>query len=253
VAAVQPPEIILSALSKALADPTPRPLHGTKAKPGIFTGKAQSTLQAADMAQKEGWIERTGEHRGKGKSRVVLWRVTPAGVAHALSGAAVPGLLTEMVEALKDQAHGLDVLGDKVDRSRQALAKQREAVETLRRRIAPPDVDAIVRRFAAAVPKKGSSEASAAAEAPAAWVDAVEAHLEERQRAGVSGVALSDLYKAVGKPRDLTIGAFHDGLRSLVKANRIRLRPWTQPLYKLQNEQYALMWAQEIMFYAERA
>ncbi len=249
MAAAQPPEIALLALSKALVDPAPRPLHGTKAKPGIFTGRAQLTLQAAELARKQGWIERTGEHSGTGKSRVELWRVTPAGVAHALADAEVPRLLADMLSTLEDQARGLDALSDEVARSRQALIGQREAVEKLGRRLAPPDVDAIVRRFSQAEAESPRRPAGDSA----AWVDAVEAHLDEQKRRGAREVALPDLYQAVGKPRDLTIGAFHDGLRALVKAGRIRLRPWTQPLYQLKDEQYALMWAQEIMFYAERA
>lgn len=54
--------------------------------------------------------------------------------------------------------------------------------------------------------------------------------------------------KAVS-PR-LTIGQFHDALRSLHEACAIYLHPWTGPLYELPEPALALLAGHEIAYYA---
>jgi hypothetical protein len=85
-----------------------------------------------------------------------------------------------------------------------------------------------------------------------AWMSPVLAHLARWQ----DDVALHDrplpeLY-AVGrrsKPR-LTIGQFHDGLRTLHERKQIYLHPWSGPLSEIPEPALALLVGHEIAYYA---
>jgi len=48
----------------------------------------------------------------------------------------------------------------------------------------------------------------------------------------------------------LTIGQFHDALRSLQSDQRIYLHPWTGPLYAMPEPAYALLSGHQVVYYA---
>ena len=77
-------------------------------------------------------------------------------------------------------------------------------------------------------------------------------YIREYKRANPYGnCPLPTLYRTVAEPSGLTIGQFHDAVRGLVSARRVRLHPWTQAPYLLQDEQCGLMMGQELKFYVE--
>ncbi len=61
---------------------------------------------------------------------------------------------------------------------------------------------------------------------------------------------LPDLYRSLTVCDDLTVGRFHDGLRSLHAAKKVYLHPWTGPLYALPEPAFALLVGHEVAYYA---
>src|SRR5437899_12900152 len=82
LAKADPQQLASGALSRALSDPAPRVLLGTKAKPGIFD--SQTAKVAAQLCIDQGWLKATGQFEGKGKSRKELYAITPAGIQSVL-------------------------------------------------------------------------------------------------------------------------------------------------------------------------
>jgi hypothetical protein len=72
-----------------------------------------------------------------------------------------------------------------------------------------------------------------------------------RDRETLGDCPLPALFRGVKahSPR-LTIGQFHDALRSLHEARTIYLHPWTGPLYELPEPSLALLAGHEIAYYA---
>lgn len=67
-------------------------------------------------------------------------------------------------------------------------------------------------------------------------------------------VPLGELYRLVTSAEpDISIGQFHDCLRELLAAGKIRLSPFTQALYQLDDGECCLILGHEIMAYAELA
>jgi hypothetical protein len=48
----------------------------------------------------------------------------------------------------------------------------------------------------------------------------------------------------------ISIGSFHDALRSLHEAGKVYLHPWTGPLYELSEPSFALLVGHEVAYYA---
>jgi len=77
-------------------------------------------------------------------------------------------------------------------------------------------------------------------------------HLESWQAADIlDDCALPELYHRARQAfPTLTIGQFHDGLRTLQERGQIYLHPWTGPLYDIPEPALALLVGHEIAYYA---
>jgi len=96
--------------------------------------------------------------------------------------------------------------------------------------------------------------APAALEAPAVPTDLDGAVLAVvRAKTDRSGSAkLANVFKALQtKDQALTLGTFHDAVRRLHAAGKVRLTPWTQAMYQLDSPEACLLCGREIMAYAE--
>jgi hypothetical protein len=87
---------------------------------------------------------------------------------------------------------------------------------------------------------------------PVAVEAAVLAGLTEWSNTGTSeDCPLSWLYRNLGTGLpSISIGSFHDALRSLRDAGKVYLHPWTGPLYELSEPSFALLVGHEVAFYA---
>lgn len=236
MATVDPRKLALDALSRNVAEPSPKVLHGSKTQPGIFPSAAKPAKLAAQMCLDHAWLEPTGAFQGPGKTRKAFYRVSKAGLREVLQNQEAATLLKDMQATLEQQAHGWRA-------ALELIRKHQEIVGQLLDRIQPPDLTKLLQGLA-----KDDKAASAGD-----WLGPALHYLEDYQRRHPTGFCpLPELYRHIAEPRQLTIGAFHDGLRHLVRQGKVRLHPFTGAAYQLQDEQYALLAGQEIKFYAER-
>lgn len=238
-----PQAVAFQALARALLDPAPRVLLGTKAKPGVFD--SSTAKPAALLCLDRGWLATTGEFVGKGNSRKELYRITPTGIRAVLENSEPVKLLDTAVSSLQEGAGELKAIRGKIDQLSEAFLHHKQLVTALQERLRPPDVAGLLQ----------TSARAGAATAPASdseWLAEAVRHLEEYQRRHPLGhCALPELFHRVAEPRRLTIGQFHDGVRQLVEHGKVRLHPFTGAGYQLQEEQYALLAGQEIKYYAQ--
>ena len=77
--------------------------------------------------------------------------------------------------------------------------------------------------------------------------------LAEQARLPRSGAGtVADLYERLRQRRlPLTVGQFHDTLRALRAAGRLRLSAWTGPLYELPEPALALLVGAEVLYYVQ--
>ena len=84
--------------------------------------------------------------------------------------------------------------------------------------------------------------------------DNLAANVASRILGTVSSVPtpLGILYRSIQTEGAVSLGQFHDALRSLSAAGLVRLSPWTQAMYQLTDPECCLLTGREIMGYAER-
>ena len=246
----------LSALCQALADPAPKPLLGTKAKPGFFVGAAKKNKDAAKLLSDHRWVEGTGEYEGKGKSRKELHRLTPEGIEHALSSGEQAELLEGILGALDqncDRLEGLQKqvteLNTQLQESDSLVENQKALVQKMIGKIVPPDIPHIIQQ---ALNGQGTASPPPGPSSDTSWhTTAVQIVREFQQKNPYRFCPLPELYRTLSTEHPLTIGSFHDGLRELVQKQQLRLHPFTGSFSELVDEKYALLAAQEIKYYAE--
>ncbi len=244
MAKADPRKLALAALTGATADPVPKPLLGTKTKPGLLIGSAQSTKDAAAMCVERGWVEPTGEFVGSGRSKKELHRITPDGIREALENGETAELLADMLTALDQKRDLLKLMRGEIDQLSNVIEKHRDVLDRLRERVVPPDLETILSRSAGR-PATTSANTDG-------WTSKLVDYLQQHHKRNPYGhCPLPELYHNVGEPLGLTIGQFHDGVRQLVSERRVKLHPFTGAAYQLQEEQYALLAGQEIKYFAE--
>lgn len=250
--AIDPQTEALNALAAILADPAPRVLFGTASVPGFFKGSTQAVKAAAKLCEERQWLVGTGEWVGKGASKKQKYRLTPAGVQAVLDNSPSTVLLQGLASAVRHQSDGLTTLRDQLGVMIQQFQPLTEAVTHLARKMEPPDVERIVRTMHNPDP---AAPATAPGTLPASpdWLDTVLNRVtEQRQRDRYQPLSLPQLFAALKAARPaLTLGQFHDGLRTLRDQGRIRLAPYTRALATIDDPRNALFLDGEVMYYVE--
>jgi hypothetical protein len=92
---------------------------------------------------------------------------------------------------------------------------------------------------------------AAASNCSAAWKPCILSYLARWKASGaLEDCPIPELYRqAVQFAHVLSVGQFHDGLRSLHEQEQIYLHPWTGPLYDLPEPQFALLVGHEVAYY----
>lgn len=246
MAKADPQKLALEALSRAVADPTPRPLFGTKARPGVFIGSGAPLKAAAALCEQSGWVEATGEFEGKGKTRKPLYRITPAGARYVVEHAESAELLRDMLAVLDFKRERLQGLHDDLASLQKVIGQQTQVLGQCLERFAPPDLSHILH------PAPTAAHAGNGQSHTNGWQQAALTYLADFKRRNAFGFCpLPELFRQTAEARGMTIGQFHDEIRQLLADRRIRLHPFTQAAYQLQDEQYALISGQEIKYYVE--
>lgn len=196
------------ALLCALADPAPRPLAGTAAKPGIFTGASQPVKDAAKLCVERGWLEPTGETAGSGRTAQPLYRLTDAGRREALR---------------RIGPAGLDELRARMDELQRTLEAIQSALAPLRAALTAPDAHAAAAPTAEPAPARPAQVALTGERLRAVLKQKYD-YLRQLVEFEDGLVALPRLYeKASAELPGLTVPAFHAEL----------LKMWDERLIEL--------------------
>ena len=255
-------ELIFEALERALADPGPRKLHGTKANPGIFLTSSAAAKAAAQRCLEQGLIAVCGEVRSRSKV-TPLYGLAPAGITYLLEHDPVRRLL----EATQDGIARLAQIGADCQHTLTRIQDQATRLQEVTRdavsRLQGPDIEKMLSSVTAVTGPAAGGMPSAAVPAVAGPADVPAAdsqlsddllqHLQQHKRQNpLRPLALPQLFRvARARQPTLRLGAFHDLVRHLAEAGKIRLSPFTQAMYQLAEPECAMIVGREIMYYAE--
>lgn len=243
--------LIREALERAVADPGPRKLHGTKANPGIFLSSSGAAKAAAQQAVERGLIVARGEQRTKTKS-VPLYGLAPAGVTYLLEHDPVRQLLSATRDGVEQLTRQAAAGQQTLLQVQQQLAQLRTVVQESVARVASPDVSRMLAAAQPAAAAPCTSEPRAAGPHRELADEIVRFVQEQKRQAPLRPIDLPQLYRVVrARQPGLTLGQFHDLLRGLAEARRIRLSPFTQAMYQLAEPECALLVGREVMYYVD--
>src|SRR5262245_42186787 len=243
-------ESLLAALRLALCTPGEQRLHKSGKLDGLFPGRTGTNGEAAARALREGLLEvvRT-ETRGKTSCEWV--RLTPAGVDFLHEHDSPLRALEELRDLLKVNREAVPVW---LDAMRQELKQWGDRLEeTGRGWLAKLEglgrcVDEALARLAKLRPALPEDLVASVPWAPAA-LD----YLDRRQEGGATACALPELFEALRRSQaDLSVSAFHEGLRRLRERRALRLLPATEST-GLPQPEYALFDGERVLYAAALA
>lgn len=215
-------DLILAALRRLHAEPGLR-LFGAGKAEGAFPQRSAAAVRAAETLLDQGLVAANAEASA-------CW-LTAAGA-----------------EWLRDHENPRTLLEDLLRTSEMQLAefrglaelckKQAERLEGQQRNLA-----AMLARLPAAPRTEAAAEL------------AIQEILCERAKLPQPGAStVADLYQQLRARRlPVTVGQFHDTLRSLRAAGQLRLSAWTGPLYDLPEPALALLVGHEVLYYVQPA
>jgi hypothetical protein len=229
-------QLLLSALSRAAGEPAGVPLHGGKARPGLFPSTA-AARQVAQRCKDEGYL-RIVQTETRGKAVLEYCTLSDKGLTYLLSQVSPRQVLEDFVRALEAQRASLDEVLVRVRHMQTGLDALRARAEHVLDDLRSPHP-----------PGTNGTPAPLVPGDPDAWTAAALAALERWQAAGApEDCPLPELYRQAAA--GLTVGRFHDGLRRLHDQERIYLHPWTGPLHEVPEPAYALLAGHGIAYYA---
>ncbi len=217
-------EILLEALKTALHRAGEHRLFRSGRLDGLFPSRAGPSAEAAGLALRQGLLEvvRT-ESRGK---VVTEWvRATPRAVAYVFDHDSPKSVLRELKLLLDATRSGVPQWMAEARAEVAALAASFE--EQARALLVRLDdlshrVEAALRRAEASTPTVGEPVTRVVP-----WAVAALEYLDQRSDAGATGECpLPELFRAVrARFPELSLAAFHDGLRRLHDTRALRLVP----------------------------
>jgi hypothetical protein len=231
-------QLVLSALSRAIADPDGVPLHGRRAAPGLFPA-SHGGKQAARRCLDEGFLRPV---ETSARPRCVI---TDKGVSYLFAQVSPRQVLEDFVRVLEARQKQFDELLATAGEARAGVDALKANADKVLQVVARADKPASLSELFSAF--RGDAVAK-----PQAVEAAVLTHLTKWQEAGAAeDCPLPDLCRAcIAAVPELSIGRFHDALRQLQQAERVYLHPWTGPLYDLPEPPFALLVGHEIAYYA---
>lgn len=248
-----PEDLVLEAMERALADPTPRKLHGTKANPGIFMTSSAAAKAAAQLCIERGLIVPCGQRGTKSKMET-LYGLAPAGITYLLEHDPLRQLLTATHDAVARLVQTSVTCQQTLAAVQQQATQLQDVVQRAASRLELPDIEKMLAAVSTAKGDNGTQAATGGSGVAAATLaDELQQHVQQHKRQSpLRPLDLPQLFRfARSRQPDLSLGQFHDLVRRLSDAGRIRLSPFTQAMYQLPEPQCAMIVGREIMYYVE--
>jgi hypothetical protein len=239
-------EVLLVALKQALDDPAAeRRLYKSGKLDGLFPGRGGIGGEAAARALTDRLVELVRTET-KGKTVIEWIRLTPRGI--------------EFLNECESPARALHGLRDALRANQQAvplwLADMRATLQALDNRLATDAqkwqqrLDALTRRVEETLRRLDAAAPPPEVTRAFPWAPEALAYLDRRRGGGAKGECpLPELFGALAREHaDLSVGAFHEGLRRLRERRALRLVPangtdLTQP-------EFALLDGGTVLYYA---
>lgn len=241
-ASIDPRDSAIAALLPALSDPAPRVLFGTAALRGFFKGQTVAVKAAAEFCLREQWLEETGEKAGSGAKAKSLYRLTPRGIEALLRFSPPLLALHSVQDTLREQSQLIQHLQEVLQHLTSPARQQRleQLLQAATAKLSPPDLSPL---WAA-----GGKPSSVPMRADDAWREKL-IHLA-KQAGSAQPASLRDLFRALRQfYPDLDLGRFHEGIRALRDAGRLRLVPYTRAYAEIAGHREAMFLDGEVMYY----
>jgi hypothetical protein len=243
-------EVLLSALRQAAKEPVETRLYKSGKLAGLFAGKIGVNGDAASQAVREGLLEviRT---EVKGKSTHEWVRLTPAGVRFLHERDSPLNTLKELKALL--QATEEAVPGWLVDMRRRLSTDEKQLAEDAQRMVS--QLQSLRERVENGLERlqAGQPQVSQAIVFHFPWAVEALQYLDQRKATGSSGPCpLSELFGDLSQRHgELTLAAFHSGLRTMHEQYALRLLPANEA-DSLPQPEYALLDGDAVLYYADR-
>jgi hypothetical protein len=240
--------LVVAALANAAANPAGKALYGSNSVPGLFPNTAAGK-SAAGRAIAESLLSplRTGPN---GKE---TFAATDRGLRFLLDQSNPKAVLEDLVRGLEAR----QVQADELLSAARSMSAELSGLKATVAAVLPAVVHSRVAR--PAHPLGGEGNGTMTRSQPYTAAGTLAALIQSRLAdwSGSAGAGqdcpLPDLYRSLTVCDDLTVGRFHDGLRSLHAAGKVYLHPWTGPLYTLPEPAFALLIGHEVAYYASQS
>lgn len=242
--------LILEALERALADHSPKKMHGTKANPGIFLSASAAAKAAAKRCLDEGLVTQAGEAKGKG-ARAPLFALAPAGIRFLVEKDPAQQLMAATQAGVDGLAVSVTDLRDALVRVADHLGKLNGTLQSAAAGLRGPDVSQLLACLQSSV----TTSAPAPAQAVQGTVASLRAEMlslvrDYQRRSPLQPMDLPSLYRAArSKCPTASVGEFHDALRQMCSDREVKLSPYTQAMYQLPEPELAIIMGREVMYY----
>jgi hypothetical protein len=243
-------EILVEALRQALETGREQPVIKSGKLPGLFPGKSGANGEAVSRAFQEAFLEIT-RTEAKGKTSIQWARITPAGVNFLHDHDSPVRALRDLQEVLQTAQGSIPVWLADLERELQELTGRLTAeaqlwtqrLETLSERV----TEALRRA------ELGTTRSSNGVLALVPWAPDALDYLDRRQAGvGREECPFPELFAALReKHDDLSMTAFHNGLRVLSDGRAVQLLPFTGS-GELPQPEYALLDGPQVLYYVSR-
>jgi hypothetical protein len=242
---------LVQALKQALAEPGEQRLFKSGKLAGLFAGRAGANGDAAALAVRDSLLE-VVRSETRGKTTIEWVRLTPRGVNFLHDHDSPLRALEELRTLLQTTREGVPGW----------LATMRQELEALGNRLTEDvlrlmqRLDALGQRVDEAL-RRSDAGASPVADGlvdTAPWALEALSYLDRRRAGGAAGdCPLPELFAALREQyADLSVTAFHDGLRRLRDRRALRLLPANDPAQPLSEPEYALLDGTAVLYYVTR-
>ena len=242
--------ILVTALKQALTDPVEQRLYRSGKLSGLFAGRGGANGDAAAQALRDGLLEIVRTET-KGKTVIDWARLTPRGVDFLHDHESPVQALHDLHEALRLTQEGVPAWFADLHAGLQTLgARLTEEVQKVMHRL-----DSLSQRVEDSLQRlEEAPRLSDSLAATVPWAAEALGYLDRRKAAQANGPCpLPELFASlIDRHTDLSMTAFHDGLRRLRDAKTLKLLPFTAPPAEMNLPEYALLEGATFLYFATR-